>query len=73
MLRYDCKPVIFLINNGGYSIERCYLGKSSRYNDIANWAYTDPPKVSRPDTTARSSVVRTSLTWRKPSAPRTTA
>jgi hypothetical protein len=37
MLRHDCKPVIFLINSGGYSSERCYLGKSSRYNDIANW------------------------------------
>jgi indolepyruvate decarboxylase len=28
MLRHDCKPVIFLINNGGYTIERCYLGKA---------------------------------------------
>ena len=23
MLRHDYKPVIFLINNGGYTIERC--------------------------------------------------
>src|ERR1700733_9056480 len=37
MLRHDCKPVIFLINNGGYTIERGYMGKSSDYNDIARW------------------------------------
>jgi indolepyruvate decarboxylase len=59
MLWRDCKPVIFLINNGGYSIERCYLGKASRYNDVANWAYADLPKAFRPDTTARSFVVKT--------------
>jgi indolepyruvate decarboxylase len=59
MLRHDYKPVIFLINNGGYTIERCWLGKTSRYNDVANWAYADLPKVLGPDTTARSFVVRT--------------
>jgi indolepyruvate decarboxylase len=59
MLRHDYKPVIFLINNGGYTIERCYLGKTSRYNDVATWAYADLPKVFRPDTTARSFVVKT--------------
>jgi indolepyruvate decarboxylase len=59
MLRHDCKPVIFLINNGGYTIERGYLGKTETYNDIATWAYADLPKVFRPDTTARSFVCRT--------------
>lgn len=59
ILRHDYKPVIFLINNGGYLIERCYLGKTSRFNDVANWAYADLPKVFRPDTTARSFVVKT--------------
>jgi len=59
MLRHDCKPVIFLINNGGYTIERGYMGKTSDYNDVATWAYTDLPKVFRPDTTAQSFKVRT--------------
>jgi indolepyruvate decarboxylase len=59
MLRHDCKPVIFLINNGGYTIERGYMGKSSDYNDIARWSYADLPKAFRPDTTARSFVVKT--------------
>jgi indolepyruvate decarboxylase len=59
MLRNDCKPVIFLINNGGYTIERGYMGKTAHYNDVATWAYADLPKVFRPDTTARSFVVKT--------------
>jgi indolepyruvate decarboxylase len=59
ILRHDHKPVIFLINNGGYTIERGYLGKTAPYNDIATWAYADLPKVLRPDTTARSFVVET--------------
>ena len=59
MLRHDYKPVIFLINNGGYTIERCWLGKTSRFNDVADWAYADLPKVYRRDTTARSFVVKT--------------
>jgi indolepyruvate decarboxylase len=59
MLRHDCKPVIFLINNGGYTIERGYMGKTADYNDIATWRYADLPKVFRSDTTARSFVVKT--------------
>jgi indolepyruvate decarboxylase len=59
ILRHDHKPVIFLINNGGYTIERGYLGKNETYNDVANWSYADLPKVFRPDTTARSFVVKT--------------
>jgi len=59
ILRHDYKPVIFLINNGGYTIERGYLGKAEPYNDVANWAYADLPRVFRPDTSARSFVVRT--------------
>jgi len=60
ILRHDHKPVIFLINNGGYTIERGYLGKTEPYNDIANWSYADLPKVFRRDTSARSFVVKTS-------------
>ena len=51
--------MIFLINNGEYTIERGYLGKTEPYNDIANWAYADLPKVLHPGTTARTFVVKT--------------
>ncbi len=59
ILRHDLKPVIFLINNGGYTIERGYMGKTEDYNDIARWDYAQLPKVFRPDTTARSFLVKT--------------
>ncbi len=59
MLRHDYKPVIFLINNGGYTIERCWLGKTSRFNDVANWSYADLPKVFQRGSAARSFVVKT--------------
>jgi indolepyruvate decarboxylase len=59
MLHLDYKPVIFLINNGGYTVERCFMGKTSRYNDVHPWAYADLPKVLCPGTSARSFVVKT--------------
>jgi indolepyruvate decarboxylase len=59
MLRHDYKPVIFLINNGGYTIERCWLGKTSHFNDVADWSYADLPKVFNKNTPAQSFVVKT--------------
>ncbi|QBR01596.1 alpha-keto acid decarboxylase family protein [Paraburkholderia pallida] len=59
ILHHDHKPVILLINNGGYTIERGYLGKTEPYNDIANWSYADLPKVLHPGATAQSFVVKT--------------
>jgi indolepyruvate decarboxylase len=59
MLRHDHKPIIFLVNNGGYTVEKTILGKTSRYNEIANWAYAELPRIFRPDTTAKSFVVKT--------------
>jgi indolepyruvate decarboxylase len=34
-LQHGLKPVIFLINNVSYTIERAILGKTARYNDVA--------------------------------------
>jgi indolepyruvate decarboxylase len=59
ILRHDHKPAILLINNGGYTIERGYLGKTEPYNDISNWAYANLPKVLDPGTSAQSFVART--------------
>ncbi|CAI3924863.1 TPP-dependent 2-oxoacid decarboxylase [Commensalibacter communis] len=36
---HDLKPIIFLINNRGYTIERAIMGFHSKYNDIPNWNY----------------------------------
>ncbi|MDQ8951862.1 thiamine pyrophosphate-binding protein [Acinetobacter rudis] len=40
IIRYQLKPIIFLINNGGYTIERLIMGENASYNDIQNWQYT---------------------------------
>src|ERR1700688_5099850 len=39
ILRYKQKPIIFLINNDGYTIERLILGETSSYNDVQPWQY----------------------------------
>lgn len=39
MLRYDLKPIIILINNDGYTIERDIHGEKMPYNDIQPWKY----------------------------------
>lgn len=40
MIRHGLKPIIFVLNNEGYTIERCIHGKNRKYNDIANWHWT---------------------------------
>ncbi|KAJ7209307.1 thiamine diphosphate-binding protein [Mycena pura] len=40
MLRHGLKPIIFVLNNGGYEIERCIRGRERKYNDIMNWEWT---------------------------------
>ncbi len=37
MLRHGLKPIIFVLNNSGYTIERYLHGKTRKYNDISNW------------------------------------
>lgn len=41
MLRSDLKPILFVLNNEGYTIERFLHGKTRAYNDIQNWNWTD--------------------------------
>ncbi|KAL8726903.1 MAG: hypothetical protein Q9166_006392 [cf. Caloplaca sp. 2 TL-2023] len=40
MIRQGLKPIIFLINNEGYTIERYIHGMNATYNDISQWDYT---------------------------------
>jgi indolepyruvate decarboxylase len=44
--RLGLNPIIFVLNNGGYLIERL-LGKdpAAAYNDIAPWRYSELPRV----------------------------
>lgn len=39
MLRLDLKPIIFILCNDGYTIERFIHGMDAEYNDIATWKH----------------------------------
>ena len=60
VMRHDLKPLIFVINNAGYTVERAVLGKAARYNDVANWRYSELPNVFSRDKKAETYVVNTS-------------
>ena len=52
-------PVIFVLNNGGYTIERVILGPNSSYNDIAPWSYRALPSTFSQDDSVRTLNART--------------
>ncbi|WFW14524.1 thiamine pyrophosphate-binding protein [Citrobacter freundii] len=45
MLREGQTPVILLLNNDGYTVERAIHGANQRYNDIAGWNWTQVPQA----------------------------
>lgn len=51
ILREKQKPIIVLVNNRGYTIERFILGMEDEYNDIADWKYSELTRIFAPDTT----------------------
>ena len=59
ILREDLKPIIVLVNNKGYTIERYILGMEEKYNDIADWQYAKLPQVFVPDTAVGALPART--------------
>nr|CBX81355.1 putative decarboxylase [Erwinia amylovora ATCC BAA-2158] len=54
ILRDGQKPVIFLLNNDGYTVERAIHGAQQRYNDIARWDWTRLPQTLGIDSLAQS-------------------
>lgn len=45
MLREGVKPLILLLNNDGYTVERAIHGAEQRYNDISPWNWTLLPQA----------------------------
>lgn len=45
MLRHNLDPIIFVICNKGYTIERYIHGMDESYNDVAEWDYKALPAV----------------------------
>ncbi|HDR2159043.1 TPA: indolepyruvate decarboxylase [Enterobacter cancerogenus] len=45
MLRDKQRPIILVLNNEGYTVERAIHGPEQRYNDIALWNWTQIPQA----------------------------
>ena len=45
MIRDGLNPVIIILNNQGYTVERAIHGARQRYNDIAQWDWTHLPRA----------------------------
>lgn len=45
MIRQQLKPIIFVVNNDGYTVERLIHGMKEPYNDIHMWDYKALPAV----------------------------
>lgn len=43
IIREELDVIIFLLNNDGYTIERCIHGLEEHYNDLGRWRYTKAP------------------------------
>jgi len=45
MVRLGLKPIIFVINNDGFTIERFIHGMDASYNDIQSWKHVELASV----------------------------
>lgn len=45
VMRHNLTPLVFLINNDGYTIERYVHAPEMKYQDIKRWNYSELPKV----------------------------
>lgn len=60
MLRRGLKPILFVLNNNGYTIERLIHGADREYNDIQMWQYHKTFEFfGAKEGTYRSEVVKT--------------
>ena len=60
MLRDNLRPVVIVLNNEGYTVERAIHGAEQRYNDIASWNWTALPHAL--DTSAKAESWRVTQT-----------
>lgn len=60
MLRDGQRPIILLLNNDGYTVERAIHGADQRYNDISRWRWTRLPEALCADAEAYTVCVRDS-------------
>ncbi|KAI9741999.1 MAG: hypothetical protein M1834_000388 [Cirrosporium novae-zelandiae] len=54
LIRQGTNPIIFVLNNAGYTIERLIHGPRAPYNDLPNWKYTSLLEALGPDIKSQS-------------------
>jgi alpha-keto-acid decarboxylase len=59
ILRESLTPVILVLDNDGYTVERAIHGPDQNYNDIARWDWTAAPALFGPGHPCRTACVRT--------------
>ena len=60
MLKHRLKPIIFVLVNDGFTIERWINGWTESYNDIVKWDYAGLPSIfATKDGTVKSYKVTT--------------
>ncbi|MGI5212206.1 thiamine pyrophosphate-binding protein [Plantactinospora sp. CA-290183] len=59
MLGTGQRPIIMVLNNGGYTVERAIEGPHQPYNDIDTWRYAELPTVFARNAPVDSHVVTT--------------
>ena len=63
ILRHDLNPIIFLLNNSGYTVERMIHGMKESYNDIPDWNYAGLLQSFGPEFETKSYQVRSCKEW----------
>jgi alpha-keto-acid decarboxylase len=59
LFKEGLSPVIFVVDNGGYTVERAIHGPNRSYNDIAKWDWTAAPSLFAPGHPCRTARVLT--------------
>lgn len=57
--RHGIVPVVFVVNNKGYTVERFFRGWNAKYNDVPMWDYGALFKAFAPEIEARTFKVST--------------
>ncbi|KAK2025733.1 thiamine pyrophosphate enzyme [Colletotrichum zoysiae] len=60
IIRHNLDVIIFIVNNDGYTIERCIHGLEQPYNDVASWRYLQAPAFFGG---SAETYVRSARTW----------
>jgi indolepyruvate decarboxylase len=59
ILQNDLTPVVFLLNNRGYTVERAIQSPDAIYQNVTDWNWSALPAVFGPDRNAKTLVVKT--------------